>query len=129
MEKSEQGKRVNIKWQVLLIVSLAFLLVLSSCTKEPDVDQMKADLLGRVVDVPSPRVAFGEWKFASMSEFQELTIRNKKKLEGVIEYEVNMLLQDLKTGKRYLVNAVITYRNTENKWQIASITPTFWEIY
>ena len=107
---------------------LAVSLLLTACAKDPGAEQIKADLIGRVVDVPSVRVAVDEWRFASLSEFQEFYIRNKQKVGEVIEYQVNMRLQDLTNRKRYLVDATITYKKSEGKWQIVSVTPTLWEL-
>ena len=121
-------KRSEMKWPVFLIILLALSLVLSACSKDPGAEQIKADLIGKVVDVPSVRVAIDEWRFASLSEFQELYIRSKQKLGDIIEYQVSMRLQDLRTKERYVVDAVVTYKKSENKWQMVSITPMLWEI-
>ena len=64
-------------WATLVSTLLAVSLLLTACAKDPGAEQIKADLIGRVVDVPSVRVAVDEWRFASLSEFQEFYIRNK----------------------------------------------------
>ena len=132
MKKSEQKRRLTSKWQVLLIASLAFLLVLSSCTKEPDVEQIKADLLGREMFHPGEGLFGGlvtvPWKFASISEFLDVKIRSKQKQgDRVIEYDISMRLQDMNTKNQYLADVVVLYKKVENKWEFSSVPPKLWK--
>jgi hypothetical protein len=92
-----------------------------------DPEQIKADLIGQTMEGPKGMFGSGWWKFGSLSEFQEVTINDKKQAGGLIEYDVNMRLKDINSANEYLVEALITYKKVDGVWKIASVSKKSFE--
>jgi len=101
---------------VSVFVVVVLILLLVGCARVPDSQQIKADLIGHTMGS-----MVGGWEFVSISEFQEFTINDMSRASNIIEYDIEMLLEDIDNGKRYRANALVVYRKTDGKWQIVSI--------
>lgn len=82
----------------------------------PGVDKIKADLIGRTMG------GLLGWKFASLSEFEDVAIDSEKTVGDILEYGVGMRLKDARSGTRYRAEAIVVYRKTDDKWQFASVS-------
>lgn len=106
-----------MKNKVLVCAALAAFVLLVGCSKSPDTEQIKTDLIGQTMGS-----MFGGWKFESLSEFQELKINNKKQQGELIEYDISMRLKDTNSGKEYRAEALRVYKKVDGAWKIASIS-------
>lgn len=117
------------KWRIFLAALLVVSVFSGGCSRllaEPDAEQIKADLIGK--DMPGlGGWPLPVWRFAALSEFQELNIKSKQKQGQIIEYDVSMRLQDLESKNRYLADAVIVYKKANGKWELISIVPKLWK--
>ena len=103
--------------KVKVFVAVAVIMLMVGCSKAPDTQQIKTDLIGQTMGS-----MFGGWKFESLAEFQELTINNKNQQGDIIEYDVNMLLKDTNSGKMYRAESMIVYKKIDGSWKIASVS-------
>ncbi len=103
------------------LITTAFLVIITiigGCSGTPDSNQIKADLIGQSMrDISTSQ----GWFFESPSEFKEFTINNKHKKGKLLEYNITMLLQELKTGKQFRAQALIIYRKEGSEWQLINI--------
>jgi len=108
---------MNLKRKFLaLFLILCITLVGCGGPSEPDVEQMKADLIGHNLT--------GEglgWTFAALSEFEHFDIRGKQEQGDVIEYDVSMRLVDLSSDAHFLADVLIVYKQIDGEWELTSI--------
>ena len=108
---------MNLKRKLLaLFLILSITLVGCGGSAEPNVEQMKADLIGHNLT--------GEglgWTFAALSEFEHFDIRSKQEQGDVIEYDVSMRLVDLTSDTHYLADVLIVYKQVDGRWELTSI--------
>ena len=80
---------------------------------EPDIDKIKADLIGREV--------IG-WKFSYLNEYKEAQILNTSKSGDRIEYQVKFNLIDNTTGSgEHDCEAMVVYLQSDNGWYLNDI--------
>lgn len=103
------------KWYVWS--SVVLLLQLGACSKPPDADQIRADLLGRTMG----DIVQGGWEFESLSEFEDVRIITSKREGGVIEFDVYMRLRDSRTGDQFDAEALVSYRKRGGDWEFAAV--------
>jgi hypothetical protein len=89
---------------------------------EPDVEQIKSDLIGETISQ-------GEmsWYFAALSEFKEVTIVDKIREGDTIEYNLTLELQDVFTEKMYTAEILLIYKRSGTSWGLFSILPMLLE--
>ena len=105
---------IRISYTCLMIVAVA------ACqgAARPDVEQVKSDLIGQ----ETGDLLRGGWKFASLSEFLDLSIEQQNESGAILEYAVEMHLQDISTGREYRAEALVTYRKVDRNWQFAAVS-------
>ncbi len=100
---------MNLKRKLLaLFLILSITLVGCGGSSEPNVEQMKADLIGHNLT--------GEgsgWTFAALSEFKHFDIRGKQEQGDVTEYDVSMRLVDLASDTHFLADVLIIYKQVD----------------
>jgi len=116
-----------IKYSTFILIFLVVLLVLNGCLGEPDAAQIKSDLIGKEIKGAEDTFFLPRWHFDAISEFQDLSIKNKQITGQILEFDVTMRLQDLETKKQYIADAIIVYKNIKGKWEIVSIAPKLWK--
>lgn len=80
---------------------------------EPDIEKIKADLIGREV--------IG-WKFAYLNEYKEAQILNTSKSGDRIEYQVKFNLIDNTTGSgEHDCEVMVVYLQSENGWYLDGV--------
>jgi len=73
---------------------------------------------------------YNVWKFEALAEFEQFDIRGKETQGDILEYDVSMRLHDLASGRQYLADALIVYKQTDREWEITSIlTKLFQQLY
>lgn len=86
--------------------------------RTPDIDQVKADLIGQRMG----NMLTSGWKFASLSEFEEVVIVSENKTANILEYNLGMTLKDVRTGTRHCAEAIVVYRKSDDKWNFVSVS-------
>lgn len=95
---------------IILIASFAVI----SCTKEPDIDKMKADLIGQRFRLEG----FSRWIFESFTEYQDFKILNKLKNDNILEYSTEITARG---SAIFVLDTKIVYRKKEDgKWKFVS---------
>jgi len=107
---------------LVLFVILCVLLVGCIGQSEPDVEQIKADLIGSRIKTEQLR-----WTFAALSEYEQFDIRGKQRQGNAIEYDVHMRLVDLVNDKHFSADVLIVYRKINGKWKLVSLLPILFE--
>jgi hypothetical protein len=92
-------------------------LVACSASKEPDVAQIEADLIGQVLT----RGGITFWDFQALSEFEDFSVNNKQVEGDTIEYDVTMRLKDPRWIELCIADTLITYRKIDSQWTLISI--------
>ena len=64
-----------MKTRVALTGLLSLLLLLTSCSSEPTVEQIKTDLIGHTLDIGQ----IDGWTFLALSEFKQFDIKGEQK--------------------------------------------------
>lgn len=100
---------------VLLLLTVATVII-SSCSKEPDAEKIKADLIGQRIEMGG----LNTWSFDSMSEFKNFEILSKQKNKHLLEYEVRIHLIDSRGNSR-VVKARIVYHKENGNWKFRVI--------
>ena len=111
-------KRMLLVLFVILCVSLVGCIGQS----EPDIEQIKADLIGSRI-----RTEQLQWTFAALSEYEQFDIRGKQMQGNVIEYDVHMKLVDLVNDTHFSADVLIVYRKVDGKWELVSLLPILFE--
>jgi len=97
------------------LLAVMFVVLLSACSLdgEPDVAQIKSDLMF---------VSVGDWTFATLSEFKDVEISERIQQGNTIEYLVKMKLEDYEDGTLYDASYILIYKQTElEKWQLKRV--------
>jgi len=97
------------------LIVLMFVGLLAACSMEgePDIAQIKSDLLF---------VSVGDWTFATLSEFKEVEVSERIQAHNTIEYLVKMKLEDYEDGTLYDASYILIYQQVEEgKWQLKRI--------
>lgn len=96
----------------LIILMAAF--TLTSCTKEPVIDKIKADLMGQSIRIRG----FSSWTFESLTEYQDFKILNKMKSDNILEYsaEITVIGSEI-----FVLDTKIVYRKEDGKWKFISV--------
>ena len=102
------------KFVFLLLAAIT--VIFSSCSREPDVEKIKADLIGQRLEMGG----LSSWRFDSMSEFEDFEILSTLKNEYLLEYKVRLKLGDT-NGKTYAGEARTVYRKESGKWKFSLI--------
>ena len=97
------------------------MMLIIGCSKDPNINQIKADLIGQTIGE-----FLNNYKFNSLEGIQEFIINNKNKQGNIIEYDVSLRMSDT-IGKKYRANILIVYRKAEKSWKIASISTKLFE--
>ena len=112
-----------IKRRLLAFFLIPFILLLGcSGNSGPNVEQMKADLIGHELS------GEGEgWKFAALSEFEYFDIRGEQVQGEVIEYDVSLRLVDLESNIHFLADILIVYKKVDGEWKLNSTVTKLFE--
>jgi len=97
------------------LLAVMFVVLLSGCSLdgEPDVAQIKSDLMF---------VSVGDWTFATLSEFKEVNISDRIQQGNTIEYLVTMTLEDYEDGTLYDASYILIYKQAEmEQWQLKRV--------
>ncbi len=110
--------------RMLLALLIMLSVILAGCSgqPEPDVEQIKADLIGQRITTEQLR-----WTFAALSEYEQFDIRGKQTQGNAIEYDVSIRLVDLVNDTHFSADVLIVYRKVDGKWELASLLPTHFE--
>jgi hypothetical protein len=103
--------------KILVFAVMAVMILIVGCSKAPDSEQIKADLIGHEMGDMGK-----SWKFDSLSEFKELAIKNKMQQGDIIEYDINMRLKGVRSGGEVIVEALVEYKKVDGSWKIVSIS-------
>lgn len=108
---------MNLKRKLLALILIpSITLVGCGGSLEPNIEQMKADLIGyNLTDEGAG------WTFAALSEFEYFDIRGKQEQGDVIEYDVSMRLVDLVSDTHFLADVLIIYKHIHGEWELAAI--------
>src|SRR3972149_11942251 len=111
---------------LLTIVLLLSCFSFTACSKIPDTEQIKADLIGQgLTSILSMEYGMSQvipvWEFHSISEFQDFSIKSIQQWDETVEYDVTMRLKELTSNQSFLADALITYRKTDSGWELISI--------
>lgn len=90
------------------VLAIMFVVLLSACSidGEPDIGQIKSDLMF---------VSVGDWTFATLSEFKQVEISERLEQGNTIEYLVKMKLEDYEDGTLYDASYILIYKQTEQE--------------
>ena len=98
----------------ITLLAVMAVMILSACAKEPDVEQIKSDLVGQKISTMSVY-----WSVDSLSEFKSFKIINKTKQSDILEFDVAIDFEGIRTMAPGSVVKVV-YRKADGKWKIAS---------
>ena len=87
-------------------------------------EQMKADLIGHTILVNGQL----EWKFQTLSEYEQFEIIGEQTQGNVYEFDVTMKLKNFATNAYYHVEAFIVYKNIDGKWELVSLVTKLFEL-
>ena len=102
------------KFSFLLVVSLASALALSA--QAPTTGQMKSDLLGQTMGGREKC-----WKFQSVDQIKELTIKNQTENAHQRIYTVALQLQATNAPAKYAAEARVEYAKTDAGWKLQQV--------
>ena len=94
------------------------LVLVGGCSQPPTADEIQSDLIGQKMKINF----LWTWEFKALSEFVDFEITGKRPQNDLIEYDVEMHLQEMQTGEQYRVKALVVYRKENGVWKIISIT-------
>ncbi len=106
-----------MKRKVLICLIVAVIGLLAGCSRTPEANQIKRDLIGQTMKSIDGLI----WKFNDLSEFQEFRINSRVQQGEMIEYGIGMRLKDATSGRQYLADVLIVYRKSDGAWKLASI--------
>ena len=92
-----------------------FSILLSIYAKEPDVEQIKGDLIGQHCKLGGS----GYWTFESLSELDNFVILNRIKNNDILGYNIDMSLRD--GSSIYNIIANVVYRKEGQDWKLVSV--------
>lgn len=104
--------------KITVLFAAVALTCLVGCSKAPDPQQIKTDLIGQTIE----SIGGAGWQFVSLDEIQQLTINNKNAKGDALEYDVDMALKDIRTGQQYRANLLIAYRKNDGAYKMAAIS-------
>lgn len=107
---------------ILVILIILIIITIIGCSKNPDINQIKADLIGQVIGN-----LLNNYKFESVESIQELIINKKNNQNDIIEYDVNILMNDFISEEQYRANLLLVYRKTGGSWEIVSLSTKLFE--
>lgn len=81
--------------------------------QDPSADQMKSDLIGKTMGGREKG-----WKFQSVDQIKELTIRDKKEEADRRVYTITLKLQDPRVSEAYTAEAEVTYEKVDSEWKL-----------
>lgn len=102
------------KFSCLLALSLAGALALSA--QAPTTEQMKSDLLGQTMGGRERC-----WKFQSVDQIKELTIKNQTENARQRIYIVALQLQATNAPAKYAAAARVEYTKTDAGWKLQQV--------
>ncbi len=122
--KENQKGGSKLKRTILVIITLLMFLAVSGCSaiSIPDAEQIKSDLIGHQITV-----GLSGWHFDALAEFESFIIISNQQQGDALEYDVTMRLTDFQWDAHYLLDALITYKKVDGKWQLKSITPKLYK--
>lgn len=99
---------------IKLLIALSSLpLVFGFAFQATEVEQMKSDLIGKVMGGREKA-----WKFQSVAQIKELAINNKQESAQQRVYSITLKLQDSRVPGAYKAEAEVTYEKADSKWEI-----------
>ncbi len=106
----------RLMWMVVIII--VAVVMISACSREPDIEQIKSDLIGQKISSPLFRQY---WYVESLSEFKTFQITNKTKQSDILEFDVAIDLEGIRTKAPGTI-AKVVYKKTDGKWKLASVS-------
>jgi hypothetical protein len=94
--------------------------MLSACGFSPNEEKIKGDLIGRTITTGGEGPFTRHWRFDSLSEFESFSIVDKKSSGDIIEYTVQLTVNDHK-GDMRSGTCKIVYRKESGEWKIANV--------
>jgi hypothetical protein len=83
---------------------------------EPDIERIKSDLIGKTIP---------GWSFQNLSEISQARISNTSSGSNVIEYTLDLKLNDLGNGSKHDARIIVTYVQQLNGWSYSKIREMF----
>lgn len=101
---------------IYYVLILGSILILNSCTKEPDIDTIKGDLIGKHLSIKDCEDCRDRgWTFSSLSDIEAFVVLDKKRKGDILEFNTKL------TIKHSLISANILYRKESGKWKLILI--------
>ena len=97
-------------------MTLAVVGVMAFSTKAAEVDRLKSDLVGLCMGGREKC-----WRFQSLDQIKELTIKRKDEVLQKRTYTVALKLQAGKDSARYAAEARVEYVRTADSWKIQHV--------
>jgi hypothetical protein len=101
---------------LLVCLSLVWSIGTSFALQEPSVEQMKSDLMGKTMGGREKG-----WKFQSVEQIKELTIKDKKEEAGRRVYSITLKLEDPRVSQAFAAEAELTYKQVDSGWQVEGV--------
>ena len=96
-----------------IFLSLFLAAVVSFAFQAPSPDQIKSDLVGKSMGGREKG-----WKFQSVDQIKELTIRDKKEEAAKWVYTISLKLEDPRVSQTYAAEAEVTYEKVDSEWKL-----------
>lgn len=87
------------------------------CTRPPDAERIKADLIGQYIS--SGGGIKSNYEVSSMSQFQSFMIKDSKQQGNIIEYRISVVLKGEEEPIEGEVH--VTYRKESGDWKLAAV--------
>ncbi|MCB1194449.1 MAG: hypothetical protein KDK90_28715 [Leptospiraceae bacterium] len=82
----------------------------------PDEETIKGDLIGKKVSSKE-----GNWNFDSLSEFKGFSIIDTIKAKNIVEYKIQLILQDMNSSDIYDATIHVSYKKVNEKWTFINV--------
>ena len=96
-----------------LILIFALTSAFAFAFQASEAEQMKADLVGKLMGGREKA-----WKFQSVEQIKELTIRGKKEEANRRVYQTTLKLQDPRSPGAYQAEAAVIYEKVDSNWEV-----------
>jgi hypothetical protein len=96
-----------------LILVIAFSPIVALAQQASEVEQMKADLVGKSMGGREKG-----WMFQSPAQIKQLAITRKTEGAQQRQYAVTLTLQDPRVPGAYRAEADVTYARVDSRWEI-----------
>src|SRR5438046_4112834 len=103
-------KTITLLWTMVVVGSLA------AATQASELEQLKSDLIGQCMGGREKC-----WKFQSLDQIKELSVKNKTEDPQKRVYTIALRLQGTKDSAKYGAEARVEYVKTDLEWKIKQV--------